>query len=135
MKTLFYGYGYRDTKSWSCPVCNNYHTSGMDLSVDENRRVHESLCGAECTSCGQKLSLSKTFDGSAHFCKDRWVLLKREMTVEPARQAIPPLDTNSFHRGFQAAKSNLESLARAALKQGWTSADSLVKLLFGEEKS
>ncbi len=134
MKTLFYGYGYRDTKSWSCPVCNNFHTSGMDLSVDESRKAHESICGAECTSCGQKLSASVISGTSMHFCKDRWVFLNYKKTVEPARQVIPPLDTNSFHRGFQVAKSNLESLARAALKQGWTSADGLVKLMFGEEK-
>ena len=98
MKTLFYGYGYRDTKSWSCFVCN-YHVSGMDLMVDTHRRTHE-------------------------------------LTCTPFLKPVKPLlDTDSFHIGFAVAKSNLESLARAALKQGWTSADSLVKLMFGEEKA
>lgn len=44
MKTYFSGYGYRETKSWSCLSCNNYHTSGMDLFVDESVREHQAKC-------------------------------------------------------------------------------------------
>ncbi len=45
-KTLFYGYGYRDTKSWSCSACNNYHVGGMDLFVDESIKEHLNSCTA-----------------------------------------------------------------------------------------
>ncbi len=46
MKTLFYGYGYRETKSWSCPDCKNFWASGMDLSVDESIKRHRKECPA-----------------------------------------------------------------------------------------
>ena len=44
MKTYFNGYGYRETKSWSCTDCNAFHTSGMDLSVDESIKIHKEVC-------------------------------------------------------------------------------------------
>lgn len=44
MREYFYGYGYRETKAWTCPNCHNYHTCGMDLTVDENARKHQETC-------------------------------------------------------------------------------------------
>jgi hypothetical protein len=44
MKINFYGYGYRETKNWSCSNCNNFHTCGMDLFVDESKAEHQMKC-------------------------------------------------------------------------------------------
>jgi len=46
MKAFFYAYGWRETKSWSCPDCKNCHAFGMDLSVDESIREHQKECPA-----------------------------------------------------------------------------------------
>lgn len=44
MKTYFFGYGYRDTKEWSCPDCKNFHACGMDLQVDVSKERHQQEC-------------------------------------------------------------------------------------------
>ncbi len=46
MKTLFYGYGWRETKTWSCSDCKNFWACGMDLIVDEDMRRHQKECPA-----------------------------------------------------------------------------------------
>lgn len=53
MKAIFYGYGSREIKTWSCTRCNNFHTCGMDSTVDESRRKHEAVCpGVAATPAG-----------------------------------------------------------------------------------
>jgi len=49
------------------------------------------------------------------------------LAIAPPEQA--EVDLKSFNRGFSAARTNLESLARSAVSKGWT-AEELVKLLF-----
>ena len=48
MKTFSYGYfytyGWRPIKNWRCPYCNNFHTFGMDSSVDESVKRHLMEC-------------------------------------------------------------------------------------------
>jgi len=46
MKVFFCKNGYRDTKGWGCPFCNNFYTYGMDLSVDESVKRHLTECVA-----------------------------------------------------------------------------------------
>jgi hypothetical protein len=31
-------------KTWSCPICRNYHTSGLDIAVDEGIAKHKATC-------------------------------------------------------------------------------------------
>lgn len=74
MKTYFIGYGYRETTSWSCPDCNNYHTGGMDLSVYENVRKHKQ----ECPAAG---------DFTQVFRDGRWIYVRNRPQIIPAISA------------------------------------------------
>jgi hypothetical protein len=87
MKTWFSSYGWRNTKSWSCPVCRNYSTSGCDIVVDENVAKHKEACWDQrrvmvCTRCSKTRDVEDLFadncDGMRGWLsvKHNWVALK-----------------------------------------------------------
>lgn len=126
-KVYFYGYGYRDTKSWSCPYCKMFAAGGMDLSVDESVNKHLLECPGlaksdqgKCTVCGGGLTARQVVGLTAHRCNNGWVFINHSFKPTPVPEPVG-YHTREIARGkfgeVSKIREELEELEDAE-KQG-----------------